>query len=76
MASKNGFETSLTKLEEAVTQLESGDLSLDQSLKIFSAGVKQAELCRKSLALVELQVETLLKQEDGSLQRETFDGGE
>ncbi len=75
MAVKKGFEAALEKLEQAVDKLESGDLTLDQSLKVFSAGVKQAEICRKSLADVELQVEQLLKQDDGSLQRETFDGG-
>ncbi len=74
MAVKKSFEAALQKLEEAVTQLENGDLNLDQSLKIFSDGVKQAEVCRKSLADVELKVEQLLKQEDGRLQREDFDG--
>ena len=74
MAAKNSFEASLQNLEEAVDQLESGDLSLDQALKVFSSGVKQAESCRKSLRKVELQVEQLLQQDDGSLQREPFDG--
>lgn len=74
MAAKNSFEASLQNLEEAVEQLESGDLSLDQALKVFSSGVKQAESCRKSLRKVELQVEQLLQQDDGTLQREPFDG--
>ena len=74
MAIKINFESSLQKLEEAVEQLESGDLTLDQALKVFSSGVKQAETCRKSLEKVELQVEQLLQQEDGTLQREPFNG--
>lgn len=74
MAAKNSFEVSLQNLEEAVEQLESGELSLDQALKVFSGGVKQAETCRKSLRKVELQVEQLLQQDDGTLQREPFDG--
>ena len=73
MAGKKSFETALHKLEEAVAKLESGDLSLDQSLKVFTDGVKQADICRKSLAEVELQVELLLKQDDGRFQREDFD---
>ena len=72
MAVKNSFESSLQNLEKAVEQLESGDLSLDQALKIFSSGVKQAETCRESLRKVELQVEQLLQQDDGTLQREPF----
>jgi len=73
MVTKINFEASLQKLEDAVEQLESGDLTLDQALKVFSAGVKQAESCRKSLHKVELQVEQLLQQDDGTLQREPFD---
>jgi len=73
MATKNSFEASLQKLEDAVEQLESGDLTLDQALKIFSGGVKQAETCRRSLSKVELQVQQLLQNSDGTLQRESFD---
>ena len=72
MAVKSGFETALKKLEDAVSKLESGELSLDQSLRIFSVGVAQADLCRRSLQDVELQVEQLLKQEDGTLTSEEF----
>ena len=74
MAAKNDFETSLQKLETAVEQLEAGDLTLAQALKVFSGGVKQAESCQQSLRKVELQVEQLLHKEDGTLQREPFDG--
>ena len=74
MAGKKSFEAALHKLEEAVNKLESGELSLDQSLKVFTDGVKQAEICRKSLAEVELQVEQLLKGADGQFKREDFDG--
>ncbi|MDX2479710.1 MAG: exodeoxyribonuclease VII small subunit [Desulfuromusa sp.] len=74
MATKISFEASLQKLEEAVEQLESASLPLDQALKVFSDGVKQADTCRQSLRKVELQVEQLLQQDDGTLQREPFDG--
>jgi exodeoxyribonuclease VII small subunit len=73
MAAKKGFEAALNKLEAAVTQLEEGDLSLDQALKVFSDGVKQVAQCRQLLSAVDLQVEQLLKQTDGSWQREKFD---
>ncbi len=73
MAAQKGFETTLQKLEEAVVQLESGDLSLDQALKVFSAGVKHADNCRQALKDVELKVNTLLQQDDGSFKQEPFD---
>ena len=74
MATKNDFESSLQRLEAAVEQLEAGDLTLAQALKVFSGGVKQAESCQQSLRKVELQVEQLLNKKDGTLHRESFDG--
>jgi len=76
MATKTSFETSLKKLEAAVEKLETGELTLDEALKVFSTGVKQAEECRKSLQKVELQVEKLMQDEDGCLYRESFHGEE
>lgn len=73
MVKKQGFESALKQLEEAVVKLESGELSLDQSLEVFTLGVEQANICRKSLQQVELQVSQLLKQADGSLSSESFD---
>lgn len=73
MATKNSFETSLQKLESAVEQLESGNLTLDEALKVFSDGVKHTETCRNSLKKVELQVQQLLQTSDGSMHREPFD---
>lgn len=70
MATTKSFEAALKKLEDSVEQLESGELSLDQALKVFSAGVKQADACRKSLQDVELKVAKLLQQDDGSFQQE------
>ncbi|WP_020676051.1 exodeoxyribonuclease VII small subunit [Geopsychrobacter electrodiphilus] len=73
MAKKKGFETSLKALEEAVSRLEEGDLELEESLKTFEQGVKSAAECRMALEKVELQVDLLLKQQDGRLTREPFD---
>lgn len=73
MAKKKGFESSLKALEDAVARLEEGDLELEEALKTFEQGVKSAAECRKTLDKVELQVETLLKQQDGSLVKEAFD---
>lgn len=70
------FETSLKKLEEAVTRLESGELSLDDSLKVFEEGVKHAAVCSRKLNEAEKKVELLLKQRDGSFVREDFSAEE
>jgi len=66
------FETSLKKLEEAVNRLESGELSLDDSLKVFEEGVRHASLCSRKLNEAQRKVELLLKRKDGSFYREEF----
>jgi exodeoxyribonuclease VII small subunit len=66
------FETALKKLEEVVKKLEEGELCLEDSLKAFEEGVKQAAFCTGKLNEAEKRVELLLKQKDGSFAREAF----
>lgn len=73
MAVKKGYEESIKNLEEAVDLLEGGELSLEESLKIFKNAVKHIGDCRKALVKAELEVSKLEKQEDGSFSREAFD---
>lgn len=71
---KETFETSMQKLEEVVKQLESGDLSLDESLKAFEAGVKWARQCEGKLQEAQGKVEMLVKGEDGKIHTTPFGG--
>lgn len=73
MAEKESFEAALRALEEAVDQLEGGDLPLEESLACFERGVKNAMLCRQLLQAVETRVDRLLKDRDGALSVEPFD---
>jgi len=66
------FEQALKSLEEAVAQLEKGQMPLDESLDCFEAGVQSANLCRKKLQAVEFRIETLMKNADGSFTTEPF----
>ncbi len=66
------FETALKKLEEVVRKLEGGELSLEDSLKAFEEGVKQAAFCAGKLNEAEKRVEMLLKRKDGTFIREEF----
>ncbi len=59
MADKINFEKSLKDLEEIVMKLESGEISLDESIELFSRGVKLAGDCEKSLNNAKLQIEKL-----------------
>lgn len=66
------FELSLKKLEDAVSRLESGELSLEDSIRVFEEGVKHAAVCSRKLNEAEKKVELLLKKRDGSFLREEF----
>lgn len=68
---KKSFEESLAKLEEITEALEGGDLSLEESLKIFDEGVKLAELCNKKLNEAQEKVNILLKK-NGKLHEVPF----
>lgn len=64
------FEDSLKKLESIVEKLEKGDLSLEDSLKLFEEGVGLSAVCKKELEEAEGKVQMLVKQRDGSLKTE------
>lgn len=66
------FEEALKKLERIVSELESGDLSLDASLKKYEEGVKLISLCSKKLEAAQKKVEILTRSEDGTLKPEPF----
>ncbi|MFL2698208.1 MAG: exodeoxyribonuclease VII small subunit [Gammaproteobacteria bacterium] len=66
------FEKSLSDLEKIVENLESGDLSLEDSLKAFEKGIKLARECQEKLAKAELQVEKLIS-ENGELSKTTLE---
>ena len=60
------FEKSLEELERLVEQLESGDLSLDESLKQFRRGVELTRHCQGVLERAQQTVEQLLDPADES----------
>ena len=49
MAEKKTFEQSISELEEIVSQLENGDVTLDESLSLFEKGIKLSKGCQKML---------------------------
>ena len=58
------FENALDYLEKIVEQLESGGLTLDESLQKFTEGVTLVRYCHKELNRAEEKIEMVLK-EDG-----------
>ena len=70
---KNSFEHSISRLEKIVTSLEQGDVSLDESLKIYEEGISLAKECMESLNKAELRVKQLTKDINGKLQLSEFE---
>jgi len=60
------FEKSLEELESLVEQLESGELSLDDSLKQFKRGVELTRHCQGVLEKAQQTVEKLVDNDDES----------
>jgi exodeoxyribonuclease VII small subunit len=62
---KNPFESKLARLEEIVRSMESGQLPLDESLKLFEEGVKISRECQSELDAAEQKVEILVNKSTG-----------
>lgn len=55
------FESAIENLQQMVKKLESGELSLEQSLKFFEEGVRLTRVCQEYLRSAEQKVEILMK---------------
>jgi len=56
------FEKALEELEKIVEKLESGNLSLEESLKSFEKGISLTRKCRVHLSEAELKVKKLIEE--------------
>ncbi len=65
------FEEQLAALEEIVKKLESGSVSLDESLSLFERGVKLTKSCQKILDTAEKRVK-ILANDDGKIVEKDF----
>jgi exodeoxyribonuclease VII small subunit len=66
------FEECLARLEQIVAALESGDLPLEESLKVFEEGVGLARHCGRYLEEAERRIEVLAKDESGAVTMRPF----
>lgn len=67
------FEASLKSLEEAVDQLEVGNLPLSDALRLFEQGLKASNICRSRLEEAKQKVEVLVKDNNGDFRLEELD---
>ncbi len=59
------FEEAFKKLEKIVEELESGKLSLDDSLKRYEEGVRLSRFCHKTLQAAQKKIQLLSKKGEG-----------
>lgn len=68
---KISFEENIEKLEKIVTDLEKGNLNLDDSVKKFEEGMKISKDCNKILEEAEKKI-TILLEENGEIKEQEF----
>lgn len=61
------FEECLARLEQIVGALEAGNLSLEESLRVFEEGIGLARHCARYLDEAERRIETLSRDDAGAL---------
>ncbi len=69
---KRTFENGLSKLEQITEELETGDLSLEKSLKKFDEGIGLVQFCNKTLTDAKAKVELLLDKQ-GEMKKVPFE---
>ena len=69
---KTTFETSLKRLEEIVSSLEKGNVSLEDAISLFEEGIRTAKACREKLKTAEKKIKELIKNSDGTFSLSDF----
>ena len=63
-----GFEEHLTQLETVVERLERGDLTLDESVRLFEEWMKLSQACKAELEQAEGRIQVLVEGKPGKMQ--------
>lgn len=66
------YEEAVKLLEQTVARLESGDISLDESMALFRKGTSLAAVCAGKLSEIEKQITQLIEKPDGSIEEKPF----
>jgi len=65
------FEDNLKRLEEIVDKLESGEIDLEKSIKLYEEGMLLKNNCQEKLKKVELQIKKI-NLENNKIKKEKF----
>ena len=72
MQNNKNFEDMMKDLEQIAKDLESGELSLDESVKKFEEGMQISKSCSKILEDAEKKITILIKESNGEVIEENF----
>jgi exodeoxyribonuclease VII small subunit len=67
------FEEQLTALESVVERLEQGELSLEESVRLFEEGMKLSDACKKELEAAEGKIQMLVDRGRGGMKAVDLD---
>ncbi len=73
---KEKFEESMTKLEAIVRKMETGEMTLEESLKAFEEGIRLSRLCAARLDEAERRVDMLIRENQKVTTRPFQENGE
>jgi len=73
VAKEKSFEKAMKRLEEIVQKLEEGELSLEESLKVFEEGVNLSTFLTQKLGKAEAKVQRLIKIQEGKYKTEPLE---
>lgn len=69
---KVGFEKAIGRLEEIVDRLESGEVSLEETVKLFEEGKRLGQDCRRQLVEWEKKIEMIVEKDNGEIETTDF----
>jgi exodeoxyribonuclease VII small subunit len=66
------FETAYSRLEQILEAIQSGNASLEDSLKLYEEADQLIQWCSKTLQDAEKKIEIIVKNRDGTVQTQPF----
>ncbi len=63
---KKTFSQAITELSDIVNAIERGDISLEESVKLYKEGIKLSITCAESLNSIEKEIIILQEKADGA----------
>lgn len=67
---KKSFEEAITELEYIVSEMEKGELTLEESIEFFQRGIELSKYCSKRLDEIEKKISVLIEDEEGNIREE------